>query len=55
MVDVASLLFMSGGALTHPLFLYLSLKKSLSLVSREKVANGRVLLSLVVLYLDCGY
>jgi len=52
MVDVASLLFMAGGALTYPLFFHLSLKKSLSIVSREKAANGRVLLSLIILYLE---
>ena len=52
MEDVASLIFISGGALTYPLFFHLSLKKSLSLVSREKVANGRVLLSLIILYLE---
>ena len=52
MVDVASLIFMVGGALTYPLFFHLSLKKSLSLVSREKVANGKVLLSLIILYLE---
>jgi len=52
MADVASLLFMVGGALSYPLFFHLSLKKSLSLVSKEKVANGRILLSLVILYLE---
>jgi len=52
MEDVASLLFMAGGALSYPLFLHLSLKRSLSIVSREKVANGKVLLSLITLYLE---
>jgi len=37
MVDAASLLFMAGGALSYPIFLHLSLKKSLSIVSKEKV------------------
>jgi len=49
MVDLASLLFMASGALTYPLFFQLSLKKSLSIVSMEKVADGRVLLSLIIL------
>jgi len=35
MVDAASLIFMAGGALSYPVFLHLSLKKSLSIVSRE--------------------
>jgi len=52
MVDIASLLFMVGGALTYPLFFHLSLKKSLSIASGEKVANGKVLLSLLILYLE---
>ena len=52
MVDLASLLFMASGALTYPLFFQLSLKKSLSIVSMEKVADGRVLLSLIILYLE---
>jgi len=52
MVDAASLLFIAGGALSYPLFLHLSLKKSLSIVSEEKAANGRILFSLVVLYLE---
>jgi len=52
MVDLVFLLFMTGGVLSYPLFLHLSLKKSLSIVSNEKVANGRVLLSLVILYLE---
>ena len=52
MGDAASLLFIVGGALSYPLFLHLSLKRSLSLVSRGKVANGRALLSLVILYLE---
>lgn len=52
MGDIASLLFIAGGALSYPVFLHLSLKKSLSIVSEEKVANGRILLSLVILYLE---
>lgn len=52
MTDVASLLFMIGGALSYPLFFHLSLKKSLSIVSKEKIGNGRLLLSLIVLYLE---
>jgi len=52
MVDAASLLFMAGGASSYPVFFHLSLRKSLSLVSRKKVANGRILLSLIILYLE---
>jgi hypothetical protein len=52
MGDIASLLFMVGGALSYPFFFHLSLKKSLSIVSKEKVANGRILLSLIILYLE---
>jgi len=54
MVDVASLLFMVGGALSYPLFFHLSLKKSLSIASGEKVANGRILLSLISRDKDSG-
>jgi len=52
MTDVAFMPLMFGGALTHLILFHLSLKKSLCLVSGEKVANSRVLLSLVVLYLE---